>query len=822
MSNGITRHRFVSSLLLVFVVASVPTLSQTSDSPHDRTGATLATVTHTNNGHAGVVTGRVQDPSGSVISGARVKLTEVSGRFERTVLTDGQGGFRCQGLPPGKYRVTLSNTGFTPVTRTISLEPGSEHRVDVSLDLAALAEEMTVSAPRIATTSETIPGSVSLVDPGMLQSCRVFTTSEALRKVPGVNVRDEEGFGLRPNIGIRGVNPTRSSKVLLLEDGIPLSYAPYGDNASYYHPPIDRFESVEVLKGAGQILYGPVTVSGVVNYITPLPPDKPSGSVTLIGGNRDYLNGHLRWGGTWGATGLLLDVTRKQGEGARENQRFGLSDINSKLVTTLNSRHSLTVRGNYYGEDSNVTYSGLREDEYRQNPRQNPFRNDYFYGDRYGASATHSVFLTDMATMTTNVYAAVFKRDWWRQSSNSNQRPNDSSDPACAGMSNLNTTCGNEGRLRRYTTLGVEPHLRVSHTLFGPRNEADLGFRIHFETQDRQQKNGTTPFSRSGAIVESNVRKNQAYSGFLQNRFAFGRLSLVPGGRIERVNYQRTNRLANGGTGVSGRTDLTQLVPGFGLAYNLRNDLTVFGGIHRGFAPPRTEDIINNTTGGSIELEPELSWNYELGLRGHPLPAVALEATLFRMDYENQVVPASLAGGVGALLTNGGQTLHQGMELSGRFDLGTAVGSRHNAYVRTAYTYVPVAEFTGTRFSSVAGFANLPVTGNRLPYAPTHLVTATVGYLHPCGIDALMEVVYIGDQFADDLNTIAPTPDGQRGLIPSQTTWNAAISYPVQSLRSTFFVTVKSLLNRTFIVDRARGILPSSPRLVQAGMTVHF
>jgi len=768
------------------------------------------------------LSGRVKDPSGAVIPGARVRLGEVSGRFERTVSTNSEGVFRFEGLVEGHYRLTLSNIGFTPVTRTLLLQPGEEHRVEVSLELAALTEEMVVSAPSIAPIPENIPGSVSVLDPGSLRASRVFTTSEALRKVAGVNVRDEEGFGLRPNIGIRGVNPTRSSKVLLLEDGIPLSYAPYGDNASYYHPPIDRFESVEVLKGAGQILYGPATVSGVVNYITPFPPDTPSGSVTLIGGNRDYLNGHLKWGGTWGGTGVLLDFTRKQGEGARENQRFGLSDINMKLVTTLSPRQSMTLKGNYYGEDSNVTYSGLRDDEYRQNPRQNPFRNDFFYGDRYGASASHSAFLTNAVTITTNVYGAIFQRHWWRQSSNSSQRPNDSSDPACGGMANLNTTCGNEGRLRRYTTWGVEPHLRLTHGLFRIKNEANFGFRMHFENQDRRQENGATPDARTGAIVESNVRKNQAFSMFVQNRFTSGKLAVTPGARIERINYERTNNLANGGAGVTGRTDLTQTVPGLGIAYSVREDLTVFGGIHRGFAPPRTEDIINNTTGGSVDLDPELSWNYELGLRGRLHSAAGLEATVFRMDYENQVVPSSLAGGVGALLTNGGQTLHQGIELAGRFDLGTALGARHNVYFRTAYTYVPVAEFRGTRFSSVPGFPEVSVTGNRLPYAPRHLVTTTLGYLHPPGLDALVEAVYIGNQFGDDLNTIVPSPDGQRGLIPAQTTWNATINYPVEPLRTTFFVTIKNLLDRTFIVDRARGILPGSPRLIQAGMNIHF
>jgi Fe(3+) dicitrate transport protein len=97
-----------------------------------------------------------------------------------------------------------------------------------------------------------------------------------------------------------------------------------------------------------------------------------------------------------------------------------------------------------------------------------------------------------------------------------------------------------------------------------------------------------------------------------------------------------------------------------------------------------------------------------------------------------------------------------------------------------------------------------------------------VGYTHPSGWDALIEAIYVGDQFGDDLNTVAPTPDGQRGLIPASATWNSTVNYTVAPIRTTVFVTVKNLLNRTYIVDRARGILPSSPRLVQGGLKIQF
>jgi Fe(3+) dicitrate transport protein len=490
-------------------------------------------------------------------------------------------------------------------------------------------------------------------------------------------------------------------------------------------------------------------------------------------------------------------------------------------------KHALTFKTNYYGERSNLTYSGLTEAEYRANPRQSIFRNDFFDGDRFGASATHAYIINNETTLTTNLYGSIFYRDWWRQSSNSGERPNRlntlaGGDPDCTGMADLNTTCGNQGRLRKYYVRGVESRVRTNFTLLSIRNEADFGGRIHFETQDRQQQNGDTPNARAGVVVENNERKNSAYSAFFQNRFLLRDWTITPGIRVEHVKFQRTNRLANGGAGVTGRTELTQVVPGIGVSYHPTSKITAFAGVHRGFAPPRTEDVINNTTGGTVDLDSELSWNYEVGIRSLPARGVQIDATVFRMDYENQIVPASLAGGVGSTLTNGGETLHQGLELTGRLDTGAILRSRHNVYLRTAFTYLPTAEFTGRRFSSVSGFGNVSINGNRLPYAPEHLLNLNLGYSHAKGVDTFIEGVYVGRQFGDDLNTINPTANGQRGAIPSYMVWNSTFNYKAEAVRSTFFITVKNLFDRTYIVDRSRGILPSSPRLVQAGIKLFF
>ena len=135
---------------------------------------------------------------------------------------------------------------------------------------------------------------------------------------------------------------------------------------------------------------------------------------------------------------------------------------------------------------------------------------------------------------------------------------------------------------------------------------------------------------------------------------------------------------------------------------------------------------------------------------------------------------------------------------------------------------IPTADFQGARFSNIPGFAAVSVTGNRLPYAPERLLNATLGYSHPRGLNAMLESVSVGQQFGDDLNSVQPSPDGQRGLIPGYTIWNATVNYQVESLRTNFFFTVKNLTDKLYIADRSRGILPSSPRLLQAGLTFRF
>jgi Fe(3+) dicitrate transport protein len=693
----------------------------------------------------------------------------------------------------------------------------------------------------------TIPGGAQVIDRATLERSRVFTTNEALRKISGVVVRDEEGLGLRPNIGIRGLNPTRSTKTLLLEDGIPVTIAPYGDNAAYYHPPVGRMERIEVLKGAGSILHGPQTVGGVINYITPGLPTQSGGTLRFTGGSNEMANGYVRAAAANGDVGAVFDLGRWRANGARENISSDVTDASLKLFVPLAEGHRLTAKTNVYREASQVTYSGLTEGEWAADPRQNPFRNDFFTIERVGGTVAHE-FTRGPQRLTTTLYGHDISRPWWRQSSNSAQRPNDRNDPACGGLQNLESGCGNEGRIRRYQVLGAESRWQQPVLLTRLAGTLEAGARVHREVQERQQINGASHDSRTAGpagnpgsgIVEDNRRSTDAVAGWAQLRLGTDRFTVTPGVRVEHIDITRRNRrpVPDSPDGAFGATTVTEVIPGLGGTFTASSTVTLFAGAHRGFSPPRNEDIISNTTGGAVELDPERSWNYEAGLRWAPRGAWSVDVTAFRLDFQNQIIPASVAGGVGAALTSAGRTLHQGLELDVQGDL-RRVGDV-TPFIQVATTWVPLARFEGDRFayigtggSDVTGkvYADqngagtrtrLNVQGNRLPYAPEFTTTATVGLRHSTGADLSIEAVHVASQFGDAANTTVLVPDGQQGVLPANTIWNVAANLPVRPLGVVAFATVKNVFDELVLVDRTRGLLPGMPRLVQVGLQRDF
>jgi Fe(3+) dicitrate transport protein len=664
-------------------------------------------------------------------------------------------------------------------------------------------------------------GSAAVIDGRTLEESRVFNVNEALRKVPGVNVREEEGVGLRPNIGIRGLNPTRSTKTLLLEDGLPLSFAPYGDNASYYHPPIDRYESIEVSKGSQVIRFGPQTAGGVINYITPEPQKEFGGLVGLSAGTRGYLNGHVMATGS----GAILDLYRKESDGARDNMHSRLDDLNFKWAGQLNDDHKLVLRATYFKEYSQLTYSGLTQTEYANlGPRYNPFKNDFFDANRTGMSATHEVRLDADTKVLTSIYGAYFDRDWWRQASDTGSTGLNCLPATRNAGSRLDSpeinNCAMQGRLRQYTTAGIDSRIQTRHLLFGISNDLEMGVKYHHEIQERRREefaSYTQYLSSTGMTLgENQQRRTNAASGFVSNKLQINeRLFITPIMRVEYIQHEQINRLNS----MRGSSSFTEVVPGIGASYQLSEHSQLYGGVHKGFSPPRVEDAINSN-GASIDLSSERSVNAEFGLRSKPMRDVVFDVAFFRNDFSNLVAVGSIAGGT----TNysEGKALMQGIEASSQWDRITH-SLEGNLFARMSLTYLPTAEQSST-FVRPGGAGIIPGTGEgkRLPYAPEHLLNLTIGYRAPSNWNVRAEYVFVGKQYSDFSNTVSPAanPNGQVGLIDAYGIWNVVANYTVGS--ATLFITAKNLTDHTYIVDRTRGIQVGMPRTFQAGIKYAF
>ena len=158
-----------------------------------------------------------------------------------------------------------------------------------------------------------IPGTVDVINQKRMEELQPQSLQDVLKTIPGVNIRgDEGGLGSIPNIGIRGLHPGRSAKVLLLEDGAPIQPSLFISNASYYSPPVDRIGGIEVLKGASGLKYGPSNIGGVVNYLSKTP--SQGFKVTGKLGNYGYHLAEIEAGGRSSSNGAIGGVNIIQSE----------------------------------------------------------------------------------------------------------------------------------------------------------------------------------------------------------------------------------------------------------------------------------------------------------------------------------------------------------------------------------------------------------------------------------------------------------------------------------------------------------------------------
>jgi Fe(3+) dicitrate transport protein len=680
---------------------------------------------------------------------------------------------------------------------------------------------ITVTGNSILPSSvENLPGSYSVMTREQIEARNPFSIIETIREIPGLHVVAEDVAGTHLNIGLRGLNPRRSSRTLLLEDGAPtVFFAPYGDPSSHYSTPIERIERIEVLKGSGQILYGPQTMGGMINFVTrPVPTNGMAGSVKITGGNNSYYDGHFNVGSGTENGGFMVDVLKKRGDGIRAEHEFDVQDVALKGQYKINRDQRITGKYSNFQEDSLFSETGLTAEEYLSSRYRGSFTDpadaaERFTMKRNTAQVIHEWDLNSEMKLSTQFYYSKTDRASLRSREfEDNEMERDSF----------------ATRPRQYEFFGIEPKFEIKHRSFGLQNESIFGIRYHQENIDRKKYEGTS-LSDTNEAYERLTAKIKALSYFAQNTFFAGDWTFTPGLRLEDVT-SRKNLYTEGDfdSPVSTlTTDKLQALPGLGFTWNGLKNATVFGGIHRGFAPPRPDrdvddDILQRVT-------PELSNTTEVGIRSSVLESGYIESTLFNMDISDIVVQAD------GVFRNEGEAQHTGIEVAGKVNLGELAGLKNNYFTSVSYTNLFTAKFKDTGIiggEGEDGYGSY-TAGNRLPYAPKHTLALNLSYEDPQGFIGRVGITHISQQFANADNTLgtsayggdcdSSTEDcGLKGEIPALTLVNASMSYSPRGQKVSYFISGENLSNKKYFSSRTNGLQPGRGRLIFAGARYSF
>ena len=641
--------------------------------------------------------------------------------------------------------------------------------------------------------ASSIPGAIDIISPEEMEMIQPASLQDALKTVPGVNARDEEGYGAIPNIGIRGLSPNRSTKVLILEDGAPIQPSLFLSNASYYSPPVERISSIEVLKGATGLRYGPNTIEGVIDYQSKTP--LKDGIVKGKLGSHGYRLLELEAGTSseQKSMGGGINLITSEANGFRNNG-YRMNDILVKGGMAIGQSQWLGLKLTRYENEINTSYVGLRPDEFIHTPTKNPAPDDQFLSNRTSFDINHELEIDTSTKLKTLMYWSQLERNFWRRDVASKTRQG-TSFVDCGGTAYCVT-----GRNRNFDMLGIDSRLFTNYQAFGIQNESEIGVRLHSETMsNKTERSNAGPRARTGVITGNENNDAKAVALYLQNRFLFtDQFAVTPGVRVESYRQNRKNEM----NGVQGQANNTELVPGIGATWQLAPELQLYSSVYKGFAPAMISAAISGD-GVDQKLDAERSMNIEFGFRGQA-QKWTYEGAAFRMDFSNQIVNQALSGGISK--TNGGQSLHQGAEGA----LGYAITSAWSVLANA--TYIPVAEFKGGALGPI---------GNRIPYTPKLTGNLGLNYSKD-GLKSFLNAYHVSSQYADSANTVQESNDGTKGLIPSFTTLNWSVVYSPQK-DLTLFGVVRNLFDKKFISGRSPdGIFPGAERNFELGLAYQF
>jgi Fe(3+) dicitrate transport protein len=687
-------------------------------------------------------------------------------------------------------------------------------------------------------------GSASYISAADLQKFNYTDINRVLRTVTGVSVYEEDGFGLRPNISLRGTSPDRSAKITLMEDNVLIAPAPYSAPAAYYFPAVARMNAVEILKGSSQIQYGPFTTGGTINFVSlPIPTKFNAGFLTDYGSfntNRTTANVGIS-NETIGAVVQLLnynsDGFKNLPSGA--NTGFEKKDVMAKfrIQSKPNRRtfNAVEFKLVYAEEDANETYLGLTQEDFNRSPfmRYAGSEKDNITTKNNQFSITHTFKTSDYFSITTTAYQNKFSRNWYKLNDVrfggttyaidailKDPTTNALAFDYITGVQNSpNNALRVRANNRKYLAQGIQTKIDF-HFLTGEvYHDLEIGVRYHKDNEDRFQwndgyamRNGSMELTSSGTpgSQDNRIAYARAMAAHALYKIKYKQLTVTPGIRFETIDLRNENfgiadATRSGVNVIENDNHVKVWLPGIGANYKINKNVSFFGGVHKGFAPP------TNTPG----TQAEKSINYELGSRFN-YNKLSGEIISYFNNYSN-LLGSDLAasGGSGTLdQFNAGAAHVKGIELVVNYQILNE-SSKYKIPVTFGYTLTDT-EFA-TEFSSADGAWGTIEKGDEIPYISKHQFNASIALEHE-----KFEII-IGARYNGEFRTVAGQGSiSNENAVPSNIVLDFGSKY---KYNKHFSITgaVNNLFDTTYLVSRVpAGLRPGMPFSATIGIAAQF
>jgi iron complex outermembrane recepter protein len=635
-------------------------------------------------------------------------------------------------------------------------------------------EEVVVTATRDTQEIRKIPANVTVITKEEIDQSNAKTVVDVLRDKVDVMVTDYYGNGKSTSVDVRGFGETGPLNTLVLVDGRRVNEIDLS-GVDWTQIPLDRVERIEIVRGAGSVLYGDNAVGGVINIITKKPEKTFSANAEVVGGSYGYNKESASVSGKWGAFSAILNASHNSTEGYRKNGFLRAEDVGGKVIYDLNEYVSFDFSGGFHTDDTGLPFA-LDKTHYILDPRAAAHPDDKANtNDGYGVLG---------------IKAKLW--DFGRIEADLSYRQREVDDFYVSYVFKDK---------RNLSTWGLTPKYILEAPLWTFSNKLTVGLDFYRSQSDVfSDSSFSTPVHNHSEVIKTST------GAYLLDEFSiFQNLILSLGYRQEWVNFDIAQTVLTGTSKASSGNSEPAWTAG--LSYLFGKNSSAFLSYKRSFRYPVSDELIEyildpktfNVTGIKISpIKPQVGYHYEAGIRHAFTDWIEANLTLFWVDMRNEIFfdPYTYAN------ENFPKTRRLGIE----------VGAKVKP--------LQWLTFWGNYSYTKATLQEYPYSGNDIPGVPRHKGSLGADVEIWNGLSLNTRANFVGSRyFISDWANAVPKLGGYYTL-------DMKLSYVWKGLKA--FVGINNLFNRKYaefgVVDSAGAqyFYPSPGRNFIGGMSYIF